>query len=89
MEMMTSGWTDERMDDLKHQVDELSRRTDEGFRDIRREMDSRFERFEARLDGMQQSIVDLHATMARFAMMLVVVLIGLTATQLGLIFSQL
>jgi hypothetical protein len=29
--MMTSGWTDERLDDLKHQVDELSRRTDEGF----------------------------------------------------------
>ena len=28
---MTSGWTGERMDDLKHQVDELSRRTDEGF----------------------------------------------------------
>ena len=89
MEMMTSGWTDERMDDLKHQVDELSRRTGDGFRDIRREMDSRFERVEGRLDVMQQSIVDLHATVARFAMMLVVALIGLTATQLGLILTQL
>jgi hypothetical protein len=52
-------------------------------------MDSRFERVEGRLDVMQQSIVDLHATVARFAMMLVVALIGLTATQLGLILTQL
>jgi hypothetical protein len=89
MEMMTSSWTDDRMNDLKRQVDELGRRTDEGFREQRREMDSRFERVEGRLDGMQQSIVDLHGTMARFAMMLVVALIGLTATQLGLILTQL
>jgi hypothetical protein len=26
MELMTSGWTDDRMDDLKHQVDNLGRR---------------------------------------------------------------
>jgi hypothetical protein len=37
MEMMTSGWTDERMDDLKHQVDELGRRMDEGFAEMRAE----------------------------------------------------
>jgi hypothetical protein len=89
METMTSGWTDGRMDDLKHQVDELGRRMDAGFREQRRETESRFERVEVRLDGMQQSIVDLHATMARFAMMLVVALIGLTATQVGLILTQL
>jgi hypothetical protein len=51
---------------------------------------------EARLDGIQQSIVDIHkaigelqGTVARFAMMLVVALIGLSATQLGLILTQL
>jgi chromosome segregation ATPase len=35
------------------------------------------------------SIAGLHKTMSQFAMMLVVALVGLTATQLGLILTQL
>src|SRR6187551_3745696 len=50
MEMMTSGWTDERMDDLKHQVDELGRRTDAGFAEQRSEMNARFDRLEKSLE---------------------------------------
>jgi len=57
MAMMTSSWTDDRMDDLKHQVDELGRCMDEGFVDLRNEfrahrmeMDTRFDRLESRLD---------------------------------------
>ncbi len=60
---MTSGWTDERMDDLKHQADELGRRMDDGFaglrtelREHRREMDARFAKFEERLDQRFEKI---------------------------------
>jgi hypothetical protein len=35
---MTSGWTEVRMDDLKDRVDDLGRRMDAGFREIRVEM---------------------------------------------------
>jgi hypothetical protein len=31
MELMTSRWNDDQMDDLKHQVDEIGRRMDQGF----------------------------------------------------------
>jgi|SRR6476469_1787043 len=50
MEMMTSGWTDERMDDLKHQVDELGRRMDTGFAEQRSEINARFDRLESSLE---------------------------------------
>lgn len=50
MEMMTSGWTDERMDDLKHQVDELGRRMEAGFAEQRSEMNARFDRLESSLE---------------------------------------
>lgn len=48
--MMTSGWTDERMDDLKHQVDEIGRRMEAGFAAQRQELNVRFDRMEAHLD---------------------------------------
>ena len=47
---MTSGWTDERMDDLKHQVDELGRRMDTGFAEQRSEINARFDRLESSLE---------------------------------------
>lgn len=50
MQMMTSRWTDDRMDDLKHEVDELGRRMDAGFAEARRELSVRLDRMEARLD---------------------------------------
>lgn len=78
MEAVRARWTDDRIDDLRRDMDSR-------FDHVER----RFERVEVRLDGIQQSIVDLHATMSRFAMMLVVALIGLSATQLGLILTQL
>src|ERR1700709_1971401 len=49
MEMMTSRWTDDRMDDLKHQVDELGRRMEIGFAEQRSEMNARFDRLEKSL----------------------------------------
>lgn len=47
---MESRWTDDRMDDLKHQVDGLGRRVEEGFAEQRREMNARFDRLEMRFD---------------------------------------
>jgi chaperonin cofactor prefoldin len=51
MEMMTSRWTDDRMDDLKHQVDELGRRMEIGFAEQRSEMNARFDRLEKSLEA--------------------------------------
>jgi uncharacterized coiled-coil DUF342 family protein len=50
MQMMTSRWTDDRMDDLKHQVDDLGRRMTAGFAEQRREFNARFDRLEAQLE---------------------------------------
>jgi chromosome segregation ATPase len=50
METMTSRWTDDRMDDLKHQVDELGRRMEIGFAEQRNEMNARFDRLEKSLE---------------------------------------
>lgn len=47
---MTSRWTDDRMDDLKHQVDELGRRMEAGFAEQRSEMNARFDRLEKSLE---------------------------------------
>jgi hypothetical protein len=38
METVTSGWTNERLDDLKQEVEKQGRRMDDGFRDLRSEM---------------------------------------------------
>jgi predicted nuclease with TOPRIM domain len=51
MELMATRWTDDRMDDLKHQVDELGRRMEIGFAEQRKEMNARFDRFESILEA--------------------------------------
>jgi archaellum component FlaC len=56
MEMMTSRWTDDRMDDLKHQVDELGRRMETGFAEQRSEMNARFDRLEKGLEARFEKI---------------------------------
>ncbi len=47
---MTARWTDDRMDDLKHQVDTLGHRMENGFAEQRREMNARFDRLEKGLE---------------------------------------
>ena len=79
---MTSGWTDERLDDLKTQVDELGRRMDAGFRELREEMATHQRETNARIDSLQR-------TMSQFGGVMVAALVGLTVTQLGLILTQL
>jgi chromosome segregation ATPase len=50
MELMESRWTDDRMDDLKRQVDVLGQRMEDGFAEQRREMNARSDRLEKRFD---------------------------------------
>jgi predicted nuclease with TOPRIM domain len=56
MELMESRWTDDRMDDLKHQVDVLGQRMEEGFAEQRREMNARFDRLEKSLEKRFEKI---------------------------------
>lgn len=53
---MTSRWTDDRMDDLKHQVDELGRRVEVGFAEQRSEMNARFDRLEKSLEARFEKV---------------------------------
>jgi hypothetical protein len=83
METMQEGrWNNARLDDLNGRVSELGRRMDEGFarvdvdlRDIRGEMNARFEHVDARFDALQRTMLQLGGG-------IVVALIGLIATQL-------
>lgn len=40
MEAMRKAWTDGRLDDLNHRVDELGRRMDEGFNSVNTRIDT-------------------------------------------------
>jgi len=84
MELMTR-WTDDRMDDLRHQVGELSRRMDKGFAETRDEA----KRTQEMIVGLHGAINGLHAQFARLSMTLVVAVIGLVAAQTGFILTQL
>jgi hypothetical protein len=92
MELMTS-WTDERMDDLKHQVDELDRRMDAGFRELREEMRAHQRETNARFDAMNTEMNarfdSLQRTMIQFGGAMIAAMAGLFAAQLGLILTQL
>jgi hypothetical protein len=61
-------WTDERLDDLRKKVDQ-------GFSESKAEMRSGFERMDARLDRMQNTLVGAAAV-------IIAALLGIIATQL-------
>jgi hypothetical protein len=69
------SWTDERLDDFVRNVDRrfdrLEGKMEDGFRELRKEM-----------NAMQRSIT-------QFAAAMIAALVGLIATQLGLILTQL
>jgi archaellum component FlaC len=82
MELMTSRWTDDRMDDLKGQVEEIGRRVDEGFAQLRGDLrehrqdmdgrldkiDERFDKIDERFNRSQEMVIGLHATLTRFSL---------------------
>jgi len=52
MEAMRQSWSDDRLDDLNHRVDD-------GFKELRREMGARFDRVDARFDALQRTIIQV------------------------------
>jgi len=72
MEAMRESWTDGRLDDLSHRVDEGFRRVDADIRDLRTEMNSRF-------DALQGTMLQIGGGMIAA---LLAGFMGLIATQL-------
>jgi hypothetical protein len=56
MEMMKSGWTDERLDDLKHEVGKQGHRMEEGFRDLRSEIGGLRKEMGAEIGGLRKEM---------------------------------
>jgi hypothetical protein len=52
MERARATWTDERLDDLAHRVDDGFNRVDEDLRQLRAEMNARF-------DGIQRLMIQI------------------------------
>ncbi len=65
---MRQSWTDERLDDLSQRMDAGFRRVDADVRELRAEMNARF-------DGLNRTLLQLGGGV-------IVALIGLIATQL-------
>ena len=86
---MRQSWTDERLDDLNHRVDQRFDGVDKRFDKV----DRRFDRMEgdirefrmemnARFDSLQHSSDSLQRTMMQIGGMVVAALVGVIATQL-------
>jgi ribosome assembly protein YihI (activator of Der GTPase) len=71
MQGVREKWTDERLDDL-------NKRVDDGFREMR----EGFARIDARLDKMQHLMV-------QFAIAIIAAMVTLYATTIGLVLTQL
>ena len=62
METMRATWTDERLDDLSRRVDNGFDRVDTDIRELRAEMNARFDRVDARFESMQRMTLGMLAT---------------------------
>ena len=82
MESVREAWTDERLDDLADRMDRGFDRVDRDIRDLRGEVNTRFDRMEARFESMERSM--MQAVVALSVGMLAGFggLAGLIATQL-------
>jgi hypothetical protein len=63
MERARATWTDERLDDLSHRMDDGFNRVDADLRSLRTQMESRFESLETRIEGhidaLQRTMIQL------------------------------
>ena len=57
MAAVREAWTDERLDDLANRVERGFERVDADVRELRGEMNRRFDAVSARLDGMQRTMI--------------------------------
>jgi hypothetical protein len=56
MELMTERWTDDRMDDLKRQVEGLDSRMEQGFREVRKEIGGLRSDVEGQIGGLRSGM---------------------------------
>jgi hypothetical protein len=59
MYKMREGWTDERLDDFRNEVNRRFDKVDGEFRDLRSEMNARFDRLNSRFDGLQRTMLQI------------------------------
>lgn len=72
-----SEWNDGRLDDLSERVDRIETKMDAGFRQVHQDIQG----IHARFDGLQR-------TMMQIGGVVIAALIGLIATMIGLVITQ-
>jgi hypothetical protein len=86
MEMVREAWTDERLDDLVRHMDQGFERVERDVRDLKAEMDGRFQQVDSRFDRLDARFDVLQRTMIQVGGGLIgalfVALVGLVTTQL-------
>lgn len=92
MELMAEGWTEERLDDLKQEVgrqgarlERIEDRMDVGFRDIRQEMDRRFDKVDERFDKVDRRFEAMDGRLYAIHRTLILFLASMFAAMIGLI----
>lgn len=56
MEIVAERWTDERMDDLKRQVEGIDQRMEQGFREVRKEIGGLRNEVEGQIGGLRSEV---------------------------------
>jgi hypothetical protein len=82
MEAMTKRWTDER---LEERFDGVYRRLDHigaDVRELRGEMNARFDRMDERFEKMTERLEAMHRLMIQGGVVVIAALLGLIGTQL-------
>jgi hypothetical protein len=81
MDSVREAWTDERLDDLNHRVDEGFREMREEFRAVRAEMRTMSAETNVRIDGLQRTMIQAVVAMTAAMLTGFVGLAALIVTQ--------
>jgi hypothetical protein len=91
METMREAWTDDRLDDLNHKVDEGFRKVDKRFDRLEDEIDARFNRVDDKFDSLEARLDErfdaMHRTMILFSGGVLAALIGAVAALIAMAFG--
>jgi hypothetical protein len=82
MEAMREAWTDERLDDLNGKVDQGFRRVDADIRELRGDMNDRFDKIDDRLYAIQRTMLFGALALSSAFVAGFAALVGLFATQI-------
>jgi tetrahydromethanopterin S-methyltransferase subunit G len=82
MEFMREAWSDDRLDDLNRRVENGFNRVDADIRELRSEMNARFDRVDARFDRIDARFDAMQRLMIQVGGVIAAALIGLIATQI-------